>query len=201
MFPRAALPSLLLVVALPLLGACAPDRDPGPQVREDVRGPIQDGIREAVREARRGIARENITISHDGHPKAEITSKGDLLIDGRAVALTPEQRALLLEYRGHIAAVAEMGMEIGTQGADVAATAVGEALKGVFAGKSGEEIERTVEAEAAKIKRSAARLCDRLPAMMAAQQKAAAAIPAFRPYATMSQDNIDDCRRDTAREG
>jgi hypothetical protein len=172
-----------------------------------------------IREAREKLATENISLnggvrinagkhggvgvfgddgSKDTRPKAEITPKGDLLIDGKAVAINAEQRAMLLEYRAHIIGVAESGMEIGVQGADLAAKAMGEAFKGIFSGKPEQDIEKSVEAEASKIKQSAAKLCDRLPAMMASQQKLAAALPEFKPYARMTQEDIDDCMKDSA---
>ena len=47
---------------------------------------------------------------------------------------------------------------------------------------------------------SAAKLCGRLPDMMASQQKLAAALPEFRPYATMTQDDIDDCFDESREE-
>jgi hypothetical protein len=170
--PIRTIAAATLLASLPLLGACeskAPAADPGKeQVKEE--SVISRATREAVAEARKDIAKGNITISgnHGQLGRAEITPAGDLLIDGRAVAITPEQRTLLLEYRGHVAGVAEAGVDIGMQGANLAAKAVGEALK----------------------------LCDRLPAMMASQQKLKASLPAFAPYATMTQDEIDDCRKD-----
>jgi Protein of unknown function (DUF2884) len=174
-----------------------------------------------ISEARKKLATENISVGsvhvrsgdhsgvsvfsddehdNDNRPKAEITPKGDLLIDGKAVAINPDQRKLLLEYRGHIIAVAESGMEIGVQGADLATKAMGEAFKGIFSGKSEKEIEQSVEAQATGIKASAAQLCNRLPAMMTSQQKVAAAVPEFKPYATMTQEDIDDCFKDSEKE-
>lgn len=171
-----------------------------------------------IREAREKLKTENISINgdiavhtdkhggvsvlsdddrNDGRPKAEITPKGDLLIDGKAVAISPEQRKLLLEYRNHIIAVAESGMDIGVQGADLAAKAMGEAFKGIFSGKSEKDIEKSVEAEASRIKMAAAKLCARLPDVMASQQKLAASVPEFKPYATMTKDDIDDCFKDS----
>jgi ABC-type Fe3+-hydroxamate transport system substrate-binding protein len=170
-----------------------------------------------VREAREKLAHENITLGNvhirsgerggvsvtsddenkDNRPKGEITPQGDLLIDGKAVAINADQRAMLLEYRTHVIALAETGMEIGVQGADLAAKAMGEAFKGIFSGKSEKDIEKTVEAEADKIKLSAAKLCQRLPAMMTSQQKLAASLPAFKPYATMTQEDIDNCMKDS----
>ncbi|MDR7098767.1 hypothetical protein J2X04_001114 [Lysobacter niabensis] len=163
-----------------------------------------------IRQAREKLATENVSVGsvhvHGNHsgvnistddndnlPKAEITPKGDLLIEGKAVAINADQRALLMEYRAHIIGIAESGMDIGMQGADLAAKAVGEAFKGIFSGKSEQDIEKSVEAEAAGIKMAAAKLCGRLPDMMASQQKVAAAVPEFKPYATMTKEDIEDC--------
>jgi hypothetical protein len=189
------------IVAVGLLGlsltACGSNKPEPKQEPGEESSVISEAVGEAIVEARKEIKEGNISVSHqDGQPKAEITPKGDLLIDGKAVAVNAEQRALLLEYRGQIAAVAEAGTEIGMHASDLAAKAVGEALKGVFTGKSEQEIERSVEAKAGKVKAAAAALCTRLPAMMASQQKLAAALPEFKPYATMTQQDIDDCEKD-----
>ena len=89
--------------------------------------------------------------------------------------------------------IAEAGIDIGVQGANLGAQAAGEAIKGIFSGNS-EQIEARINAEADKIKASAAKICDQLPALMATQQQLAAAVPEFKPYAKMDQSDIDDCR-------
>ena len=40
---------------------------------------------------------------------------------------------------------------------------------------------------------AAAKLCQRMPDLLSAQQKLATAMPEFRPYATMQQKDVDDC--------
>lgn len=161
------------------------------------KGMISGAIDEAIVEARREIKEGNISVSSDGGrgTKAEITPQGDFLIDGRTVRITPEQRALLLEHRGHVAAVAEAGMQVGLEAADLATTAMKEAVVGALTGQ-GDRVEARVEAEASKIKTSALELCRHLPALMASQQKLAAALPEFQPYATMTQSDVDDCGND-----
>ncbi|MHB8911575.1 MAG: DUF2884 family protein [Lysobacter sp.] len=168
-------------------------------------------MEKALGEARKELHNQNISISDgvhinvngrevkrpDGLPKAEITPQGDLLIQGKPVAANAAQRTMLLEYRSHIIAVAETGMAIGMQGADLAAKAMGEAVKGIFSGKSEQKIKQSVETQAADIKASAAKLCGLLPPMLATQERLAAALPAFKPYATMTQDDIDDCMKDS----
>ena len=152
-------------------------------------------VKEATDEARKELATGNISVSKADQPKAEITPAGELLIGGKTVAANPEQRKLLLEYRGHIVGIAEAGIDIGLEGADLAGKAVGEALKGVFTGNT-DQIEKKIEAEAKGIEQSAQKLCELLPAMKAAQDKLAAAMPEFKPYATMDQSDVDDCGKD-----
>ena len=190
----ALLPAFLLVTA-----ACArqhPAADP-------VSGPLAEAgrrIEQASVEVRDRLERGNITLSaRDGNaPKAEITPHGELLIDGRQVATTPEQKDLLLEYRAGVAAVAQAGADIGLQGAGLALKAVGAATRAVFSGAGDAEIERAMESEAGKVKASAAQLCDRLPALFETQQRLAASLPEFAPYARMDREDVTGCRDEVA---
>jgi hypothetical protein len=147
-------------------------------------------------DARKDITQGNIKISADKQPRAEITPDGRLLIDGKDVAGQRGPAPRLLEYRGHVVAIAMDGMDVGLAGAKLGANAAGEALKGIFSGDS-EGIEKRINAEAEKIEAQAKRICNRLPAMLASQQALARELPAFAPYATMDQSDVDDCGKDT----
>jgi hypothetical protein len=166
---------------------------------------IQKGMEKAKQElATRNIDVNSVHINGDRHsdkdsrPKAEITPQGDLLIAGKKMPATPAQRTLLLDYRGQIVGIAEAGMDIGTQGADLGMNAAKEALWGAFAGKSDKDIEAAIKPQTDKIQAAAMKLCKRLPDLLSSQQKLAAAMPAFRPYATMEQKDVDDCGKDMA---
>ena len=135
---------------------------------------------------------------YDGRPKAAITPQGDLLIAGNKVDATPEQHAMLVDYRQQIIGIAEAGMDIGASGADLGVNAAREAILGALAGKSDKEIEASIKPQTDKIQAAALRLCKRLPDMLASQQKLAAAMPAFKPYATMTQKDVDDCGKEMA---
>ncbi|WP_345295018.1 DUF2884 family protein [Luteimonas vadosa] len=145
--------------------------------------------------ARDELRNSNISLSKgaEGLAKAEITPQGELLIDGRPVATNPAQKMLLKDYRQSLIAVAESGMDIGTQGADIAGKAMGHAVKGIFSGMSEEEIEQSMAAESEAIEAAAQQLCDKLPALLASERQLAAALPEFAPYATMDEGDIDDC--------
>lgn len=132
----------------------------------------------------------------DSRPKAEITPQGDLLIAGQPVPATPAQHALLLDYRQQIIGLAEAGMDIGSQGADLGMSAARQAIGAAFSGKSDKDIEASIKPQTDKIEAATAGLCRRMPALLDAQQKLAAAMPAFQPYATMTRKDVDDCMKD-----
>lgn len=211
--------ALALALLLPL-AACsqAPDSQPastgqttpaGKDGETSPRSLIAKGIDKAMQEAKRDLATKNIELDHvhfgnddnDKRPKAEITPQGDLLIAGKKVDATPAQRALLLDYRQQIVDIASAGMDIGTQGADLGMQAAKTAMLGAFSGKNDKEIEAAIKPQTDKIEAAARQLCQqRMPALLASQQKLAAAMPPFQPYATMEQKDIDDCAKDMTDE-
>lgn len=169
---------------------------------------VASKVRAKMQEARLELATKNIKVNsvrlgnhhgQDSRPEAEITPQGDLLIAGKKVEATPTQHAMLLDYRKQIVGIAEKGMDIGTQGADLGLNAAREALRGAFSGKSDKEIEAAIKPQTDKIRTAAAQLCERLPDLLASQQKLAAAMPAFKPYATMTAHDIDKCRDDAQK--
>ena len=104
---------------------------------------------------------------------------------------------MLLDYRQQIVGIASAGMDIGTQGADLGMQAAKTAMLGAFSGKSDKQIEAAIKPQTDKIEAAAHQLCQQhMPALLASQQKLAAAMPAFQPYATMEQKDIDDCSKD-----
>ncbi len=187
---RLLLPSLLL--CLPL-AACGNGGTPSTanQAAAETES-IGQKVQAATDKARTELAKGNINISDEHNNKAEITPAGDFLINGQAVTIDAQQRALLLDYRKQVEKLAGAGMDIGVAGAQLGVKAAGEALRGVFSGNT-EGIQAKVDAEADKIKAQAQTLCKLLPEMMAKQQALAAVLPAFKPYATMEQSDIDDC--------
>lgn len=126
--------------------------------------------------------------------KAQLTPQGDLIIEGRTVPVTPEQRALLLDYRRQIIAVAESGMAIGVKGADLAGKAVLETFSGLMHGDA-DAAGKRIDAEGKRLQADAKQICTQLPSMLAAQQRVAAAVPEFKPYANMTHEDIDDCMK------
>ncbi|OOG63358.1 hypothetical protein B0E46_10135 [Rhodanobacter sp. B04] len=169
-------------------------------------------VRKGIEQAKRELVTKDIDVGsvhihgkdwHDKDddskpPKAVITPQGELVIAGKPMQATPEQHTMLVDYRQHIIGIAEAGMDIGASGADIGVAAAKQALWGALSGKSDKEIEASIKPQTDKIEAAAARLCQRLPGLLSAQQKLAAAMPEFRPYATMQQKDVDDCGKDMA---
>ena len=197
----------------------APPAPPSPPVaaNDSPKSFIGRHVDKALDEARKELATQNISISDgfdinvNGHqvhhpdaglPKAEITPQGDLLIEGKAVSITPAQRQELLTYRARIIGIAEAGMAIGGKGADLAGEALGGVVGVIFGGKEGEKaFEQRMEAQGKKMEAEAMKLCTQLPGLLSSQQALAASLPEFKPYARMTQADIDDCGKDVKGKG
>ncbi len=219
--------TLLLALTIPMLGACnqpstapAADASATPDATAATAAPtsaLGKAVAKEMQQARKELETNNLGLNggvhiskngkgvwggdkNDGLPKAEITPKGDLLIEGNAVAIDSSQRGMLLDYRHDVIDVAEAGMDIGTQASELASKAVSEGLASIFDSDSKKGFEQRMEAEGKKIEVSARKLCERLPAMLDSQDKLAASLPAFRPYARMTQEDIDNCMDDHDQE-
>lgn len=198
------------IVLTVVLAACSGGHAPTagtPATPTSAGGPIIGAIDHALDRAAAKVRTKDITFSADGKDitlsdgqgrtpgsQATITPNGDLIIDGKALPLTGAQRSDVLAYRARLIDVAQRGIEVGRQGAALGIHAASDALSMVFAGQSGDQIKGRVDAQAATVRQAASQLCARLPALRASQQKLAAAVPAFRPYATMNPKDIEDCR-------
>ncbi len=193
------LASIVLIACLPL-AACGGDRDAGTATgaQNEPTTAIGKAVQKATDEARKELATANMDLDSDvaGTPKGQISPKGDLLIDGKAVAITAAQRELLLKHRANIIAIAEAGIAVGNQGADLAGKAVGAAISGIFSGEGEKSIEKKIEAEASKIEAEAMKICGLLPALLSSQNALAASLPAFEPYAKMTQKDVEECNKD-----
>lgn len=216
------LPMLCAASAAVLLAACSSGNAPASPASSTASASstsslIANVVDHALDRAETKLRDENLTISgNDGLvvlsdstsddnqasrlPKAQITPRGDLLIGDKPVAITPAQREMLLDYRKQLIEIGTQGIAIGRQGAALGMNAAREAIAGAFSGKPEQEIRQRVEARASGIREAAAKLCDRMPTLMESQQKLAAALPAFKPYATLTPAKIDECRNEALKD-
>jgi len=191
--------AITLIACLALLGGCNRN-DPAPAAQAPDNGAdsaLGRTLGKVAEKVQTKLETQNITLSSsNADAKAEITPQGDLLIDGKKVETDEAQRALLLEYRAGIIAVAAAGTDIGMKGADFGLRTAGKALRGVFSGNS-DQVEAEIEADAREFEAQARKICEHLAPMLETQQKLVEKLPEFKPYATMDQSDIDDCMDDT----
>ncbi len=202
-----------VLLALPLAVQAAPPASGG--TRAGIRSELDQARKEMqvdLADARKELLTENLRL--DGSlligkddkrrkdlPRAEITPRGDFLVEGKAQAIDAGQRQQLLAYRTQVIGVALRGIDIGERAGQAALDAVGTSwvgmLFGAMTGSLERKVERVVQAEVAPAVRD---ICRQLPQMRDAQQRLASSLPAFRPYATLDRDDIEDCETDVRRE-
>jgi hypothetical protein len=201
--------SILCIIASTavMLAACSAGNAPAPQASASASASstpssIAGVIDHALNLADTKLRSESLNVSPEYHyfPDAQITPQGDFIVGGKTVAITPAQRSALLAYRAQMISIGSKGIAIGKQGAALGIRAASEAISGALSGKSGQEIPQSMKAQASGIREAAAKLCDRMPALMVSQQKLATALPAFKPYATLTQKKIDECRQDALHD-
>ena len=211
--------TIALLAAAPLFTAQAADRNTGigSEIQQEFANARKE-MRIELAKARQELDTSNLRLdngfqfgAHEAKKskrakadlaRAEITPKGDLLIDGKVQAIDAGQRRQLLAYRRQMIAVAKAGIDIGQRSADAALEAVGSGswvglLVGAMTGSLERRVERIVKQQVEPAVRG---LCRQLPALHDSQQRLASSLPQFRPYATLEADDIDDCEADARRE-
>ena len=134
-------------------------------------------------------------------PQAEITPLGDFLVEGRPVAIDRHQRQELLLYRGEVIAIAKAGIDIGERSAQIAIDAVDRGLFSLIVdaltGSLEPKLEKTIKAT---VEPGVLQICRSLPSLLDSQQRLAASLPQFRPYATLEADDVADCENEVRNE-
>lgn len=199
----------ILFVALSPLAAYAGT------VRDEVSQDLADTRAELALE-RAKLDSENISLGDSLHfgkegkaeaarrralPEGEITPSGDLLVDGKAVAIDEAQRRQLLDYRAQVIDVAKAGIDAGERAAMLAIDATDVSLFRMIAGAMTGSLERKVESAVRReIQPAVLQICHRLPQLRDSQQALAAILPEFKPYATVDDDDVEDCENDVRNE-
>lgn len=202
--------ALLLAALLPFAAQAGTRSDVGhdlDQARQEVR---TDMAQERARLNRDNLSldglhfgrhEKGVAASKPTAPKGEITPAGDLLVAGRAVAVDAGQRRQLLDYRAQVIALARTGIDAGERAALLAIDATDVSLFRLIVGGMSGSLERRVDATVQRqIQPAVLQICQRLPQLRASQQALATSLPAFRPYATLTDDDVAGCERDVRNE-
>lgn len=208
----------VLFAALLPLGAQAAGSAPS-ETRTEIKREMADArkeVRVEMAKARVELDSENLSLDKGLHfgkngkkesasnlplPAAQITPKGDFLVDGKAVAIDARQRQQLLGYRGQVIELAKIGIEGGEKAAMAALDATDVSLFSLIVGGLSGSLERRVEASVKQhVEPLVRQICRRLPQVLESQQQLAASLPQFQPYATLERGDVDDCEREVRNE-
>lgn len=202
---------ILLAALLPL----ATHAGPRSELSRDI-DQARDDVHAELAEERIRLERENLSLGDTLQfgkrdratagkarelPKAEITRTGDLLIEGKAVAIDAGQRRQLIDYRAQVIDLAHAGIDAGEKAAMVAFEATDVSMFRLIVGGLTGSLERRVQSVVQReLKPAILQICHRLPKLRDSQQALAAQVPAFRPYATLQADDVADCEADVRRD-
>ena len=210
--------TLALLLTLPFAAQAMPsDSDIGKEISQEL-ADARIEMRAEMATAREELRTGNLELDHgmrfsgsdrkhqdkDLHhdlPPAEITPQGDLLVDGKAVAIDAGQRKQLLAYRQQVIAIALSGIDVGERSAEAALEMVDSSwvalLFNAMTGRLERKVERMVMEQ---VQPAVLAICARLPDVMASQQRLASQLPAFQPYANLEQADIDGCEDEIRSE-
>lgn len=167
----------------------------------DVRTAAYAGIESAG--ARTAVLGDRTVVMRDGEvvitatdgSQARITPTGNLLIRGGNVSVTSSQRALLQQYSAGIRDIQQRGLNIGESAVgmvgNMLSTLVASALNG-----GEQDLDARMRAKAEPLKEQARALCKDVQLQQQLQDRIAAELPAFRPYAVIDTRSEHDCHVD-----
>ena len=171
---------LLLTTAM--LSACNHDNSAqlADKIKTEVSQDIEIDLNKAISDAKSDFSEINVTLK-DGS-KAKIAANGDMTINGKAITLNDDQRALSKSYYAATKKVALQGIEIGKESAKLATQAIGVAISSIFSdgqAADGKNAEDTINAKAGNIEVVAQKLCASAIELNGIQEKLTAAVPEF----------------------
>ena len=123
---------------------------------------------------------------------AWIEADGSLAVDGQPVVLDAPQRALTVRFYTEAHEIRDDGVAIGKSGAAIAGKSVRSVVRGLTRGNP-DEIGPEIEAEARELEARAMRLCARIGTLQSVQDELAQAVPAFTPFARISNTRTEAC--------
>lgn len=145
---------------------------------------------------------QNVAVHAPGRPDAEISPTGDLTIAGQSIPVATAQRELLKHYHATALALRDQAITTGKAGIATAGQAISSVASGLANGQP-DKIDAEVSASANKVDASAALVCNDLAEVRTTQEALARQLEAFRPYAVIEADEVEDCpgRRTTRQRG
>lgn len=192
-FPQRASAAVLLAACLSLTG-CGEDRTPSGPADAPATG------RHAPGDGAIDMDGDRVRIDAGGQPqRATVTPDGRLLIGDVPAETDAAGRSALVAYAAAAVALKAHAIGFGRTGAEFGVDVLREVVRGLFDGDMDRVGDHAREG-ARDLVGNVRAICDRLAAVHAAQTAAAAAVPAFAPYAVLDAEQVSDCHAEIDEE-
>ncbi|MGE5624154.1 MAG: DUF2884 family protein [Bacillota bacterium] len=137
-----------------------------------------------------------VVIAADDDSEARVTSAGDLIIRGKTLTVTAEQRKLLQQYYGGLRDIENRGLAIGEHAVHMVGGMLGGLVEALFDNDDDADLDRRMREKAEPLKEEARALCKDVQTERTVQDEIAGEIPAFKPYAVINTESDHDCHID-----
>ncbi|MGH8362918.1 MAG: hypothetical protein ACRESQ_06165 [Gammaproteobacteria bacterium] len=137
-----------------------------------------------------------VIIRADDGSTARIAPDGSLAIAGKIQSVSPVQRRLLVQYVNTVNDIEHQGLQLASAAPGFAAGVTADVLAGLFSGESEADIDKKAHQSAHDFVQKVRPICQGLQHLQQIQSAITASLPAFKPYAVIEANDVEDCAHD-----
>jgi len=141
-----------------------------------------------------GMKDDKVVIEAGGQKhKAIVAADGSLMIGDTLIDTSSDGQAALKAYDAAAVAMKTHAIAIGRTGAEFGVDVLKDVVRGFFGDEGMDKVGERAQAGALDLVANLRDLCTRLETVLSTQQAAAAAVPAFQPYAVLEAEQVREC--------
>lgn len=138
----------------------------------------------------------DVVIDNSQGGEAHITTSGLLIVDGKTIPVTDQDKIRLMQYNNTVKDIEDRGIKLGMDATGFALDVVADVIGDLLSGESEEEIDKHADARADKFKLKALPICRDVHTLKQIQDTLSADIQSFKPFAVIEGRDADDCEHD-----
>ena len=156
-----------------------------PSAKPPETGPIHGGL---------SLVNGQVILKAKGLPNASISEQGEFRIDDKPLNISPDQQVLFRRFHAQTETIVHQSLDVAKAGVGTGAGISTGVLRNVLNGKTDDaSMQATVHEHLTGLSHSVDILCDQLAAQKGIQDRLAGQVAAFRPYASITDAQIQEC--------